>query len=178
MKCKLQLLLSLLSTLILAIGCNYANYSVETKRNKAQFAFFIEGFPRQGEETKLLKFHQAKPKFIHIDPNPVLKGDSGMLTSSKVIDTEDGLHAIQLDFTTLGQSVMEHITTNYRARRLYVVVAQSDVQSKTNKIIMRCIGAKYIQQTVSAPYMVFTPDASREESENIVNLANKTLKDH
>ena len=163
---------------MLVVGCNYANYSVETKRNKAQFALFIEGFPQQGEDTKLLKFYQAKPRLVHINPNPVLRGDSGMITSSRVIDTQDGLHAIQLDFTTLGQSIMEHVTTNYRARRLYVVVAQSDDHSKTNRVKMRCIGAKYIQQTVSAPYMVFTPDASREESENIVKLANKTLKDH
>ena len=166
------------SIMIIAVGCNYANYSVETKRDKAQFALFVEGFPQQGEDTKLLKFYQASPRFVHIDPNPVLKGDSGMITASKVIDTQDGLYAIQLDFTTLGQSVMEHITTNFRSRRLYVVVAQSADNSKTNRVEMKCIGAKYIQQTISAPYMIFTPDATREESEDIIKLVNKTLEDH
>ena len=158
------------------LGC-VRKYSVDTDRDKAQLALFIQGFPKQGEDTKLLKVYQAKPKLVYIDPKPVMRGDSGMITSSKVINTQDGLHAIQLDFTTLGQSVMEHITTNFRARQLYIVLAKNDDHSKTNKVRMTCIGSHYINRTFSSP-LVFTPDASREESEKITKLLNNTLKDY
>ena len=157
-------------------GC-VKKYSVDTGRDKAQLALFIQGFPQQGEETQLLKVYQAKPKLVYIDPKPVMRGDSGMITLSKVIDTQDGLHAIQLDFTTLGQSVMEHITTNFRSRQLYIVLATNDDHSKTNKVKMTCIGSHYINQTFSTP-LVFTPDASRDESEKITKLLNNTLKDY
>ena len=158
------------------LGC-VRKYSVDTNRDKAQLALFIQGFPKQGEDTKLLKVYQAKPKLVYIDPKPVMRGDSGMITSSKVINTQDGLHAIQLDFTTLGQSVMEHITTNFRSRQLYIVLAKNDDHSKTNKVKMTCIGSHYINRTFSTP-LVFTPDASRDESEKITKLLNNTLKDY
>ena len=158
------------------LGC-VRKYSVDTNRDKAQLALFIQGFPKQGEDTKLLKVYQAKPKLVYIDPKPVMRGDSGMITSSKVINTQDGLHAIQLDFTTLGQSVMEHITTNFRSRQLYIVLAKNDDHSKTNKVKMMCIGSHYINRTFSTP-LVFTPDASRDESEKITTLLNNTLKDY
>ena len=153
-------------------GCNYP---VETRRNKAQFAFFIEEFPQQEAKTMLLKVYQASPKMVHVAPKPVLVGDPGILQGTRVIDTQDGLHAIQLNFTSRGKALVEYLTTNYRDRRLYVVVAQSD-QSKTNGVNSRCIGVSYIRGTMRASSMVFTPDASREESENIVELVNKTLE--
>jgi hypothetical protein len=112
---------------------------------------------------------------VHVAPKPVLVGDPGMLKETQVINTQDGLHAIQLNFTTRGQALMEYLTTNYRDRRLYVVVAQSD-QSKTNGVNSRCIGVSYIRGTVRGSTMIFTPDASREESESIVELVNKTLE--
>ena len=178
MKRYLQFYLTIPAFVLLIVlpGC-VKKYFVDTKRNKAQLALFVQGFPQQGEDTQLLKLYQAKPKLVHINPKPVMRGNSGMITSSKVVDTQDGLHAIQLDFTTLGQSVMEHITTNFRSRQLYVVLAQNDDHSKTNKVKMTCIGTHYINQTFSTP-LVFTPDASREESEKIIKLLNKTLKDY
>jgi preprotein translocase subunit SecD len=164
--------LKLLAAIFLFAGCNYP---VEIKRNKAQFALFIEEFPQQGAKTMLLKVYQASPKMVHVALKPVLVGGPGMLKETRVVDTQDGLHAIQLNFTVRGQALMEYLTTNYRDRRLYVVVAQSD-QSKTNGVNSRCIGASYIRQTLRASSMVFTPDASREESESIVELVNKTLE--
>ena len=158
--------------MILSSGCNYP---VETKSNKAQLAFFIEEFAQQETKTMLLKVYQASPKMVHVSPKPVLVGDPGMLKETHVINTQDGLHAIQLDFTTRGQALMEYLTTNYRDRRLYVVVAQSD-QSKTNGVSSRCIGVSYIRGTVRGSKMIFTPDASREESESIVELVNKSLE--
>ena len=165
-------LLKSLAVIVIFTGCNYP---IDTKRSKAQFAFFIEEFPQQGKKTKLLKIYQARPKLVHVDPKPVLVGDPGILKESLLIDTQDGLHAIQLNFTTRGQALMEYLTTNYRDRRLYVVVAQSD-QSKTNGVNSRCIGASYIQGTIRASSIAFTPDASRDESERIVRLINKTLE--
>ena len=169
---KMHSCLKLLAAIFLFAGCNYP---VETKRNKAQFAFYIEEFPQQGAKTMLLKVYQASPKMVHVAPKPVLVGGPGMLKETRVINTQDGLHAIQLNFTTRGQALMEYLTTNFRDRRLYVVVAQSD-QSKTNGVNSRCIGASYIRQTMRASSMAFTPDASREESESIVELVNKTLE--
>ncbi len=123
----------------------------------------------------LLKVYQASPKMVHVAPKPVLVGGPGILQGTRVIDTQDGLHAIQLNFTSRGKALVEYLTTNYRDRRLYVVVAHSD-QSKTNGVNSRCIGVSYIRGTLRASSMVFTPDASREESENIVELVNKTLE--
>jgi len=165
-------MLKLLTVIVLSTGCNYP---VETKRNKAQIAFFIEEFPQQEAETMLLKVYQASPKMVHVAPKPVLVGGPGMLKDSQVVDTQDGLHAIQLNFTTRGQALMEFLTTNYRDRRLYVVVAQSG-QSKTNSVNSRCIGVSYIRGTIRSSTMIFTPDASREESESIIELVNETLE--
>ena len=164
--------LKLLAAIILFSGCNYP---VEIKRDKAQFALFIEEFPQQGAKTMLLKVYQASPKMVHVALKPVLVGGPGTLKGTRVVDTQDGLYAIQLNFTVRGQALIEELTTNYRNRRLYVVVAQSD-QSKTNGVNSRCIGASYIRQTMRASSMAFTPDASREESESIVELVNKTLE--
>ena len=158
--------------IVLISGCNYP---VETKRNKAQFAFYIEEFPQQEAKTMPLKVYQASPKMVHVAPKPVLVGGPGMLKDTQVVDTQDGLHAIQLNFTTRGQALMEYLTTNYRDRRLYVVIAQSD-HSKTNGVNSRCIGVSYIRGTVRGSTMIFTPDASREESESIVELVNETLE--
>mgnify|MGYP007063836269 CR=1 FL=1 len=153
-------------------GCKYP---VETKRDKAQFAFYVEEFPQQGVKTMLLEVYRENPKTVHVAPKPILVGDSGMLKETHMIDTQDGLHALQINFTTRGQALMEYLTTNFRNRRLYIILAQSDA-SKTNGVNSRCIGASYIRQTMRSQSMIFTPDASRSESEDIVELINKSLR--
>ena len=98
-----------------------------------------------------------------------------MLKNTELIDSSDGLFAMQLNFTTRGQRLMEELTTYYRDRRLFIVAAQSD-SSQTNGVSSRCIGAAHIQQTIQAEAMQFTPDAERAEAERLVELINKTLE--
>ena len=83
-----------------------------------------------------------------------------MLNSAELVDSPDGLFAMQLNFTTRGQRLMEELTTYYRDRGFFIVAAQSD-SSQTNGVNSRCIGAAYIRQTIQAESMQFTPDAER-----------------
>tara|TARA_A100001234_G_scaffold198113_1_gene188639 strand:+ start:35 stop:607 length:573 start_codon:yes stop_codon:yes gene_type:complete len=156
----------------LLVGCKYP---LEVRQDKAELAFYIEEFSQPGVQVLEMSYYRANPTKVTVNPRPVLVANSGMLKNTELIDSSDGLFAMQLNFTTRGQRLMEELTTYYRDRRLFIVAAQSD-SSQTNGVSSRCIGAAYIQQTIQAEAMQFTPDAERAEAERLVELINKTLE--
>ena len=157
---------------VLLAGCNYP---LEVRKDKAELAFYIEEFAQPGVQVLEMSYYRANPTMVTVQPRPVLVANSGMLNSAELVDSPDGLFAMQLNFTTRGQRLMEELTTYYRDRRLFIVAAQSD-SSQTNGVNSRCIGAAYIRQTIQAEAMQFTPDAERPEVERLVELLNKTLQ--
>ena len=161
-----------LGLVVLLAGCNYP---LDVRRDKAELAFYIEEFAQPGVQVLEMSYYRANPTKVTVGPRPVLVGNSGMLKSTELVGSSDGLFAMQLNFTTRGQRLMEELTTYYRDRRLFIVAAQSD-SSQTNGVSSRCIGTAYIRQTIQADAMQFTPDAERPEVERLVELINKTLE--
>ena len=164
-----------LGLVALLVGCKYP---LEVRKDKAELVFYLEEFPQSAadyDKVGELSYFRANPIKAFVRKEPIFIANSGMLKNTELVDLEDGTIAMILNFTTLGSREIEEITTYNRDRRIFIVAWELDI-SQTNAPSYLCIGASYINRTVAAEAMQFTPDAERAEAERLVELINKTLE--
>lgn len=110
--------------------------------------------------------YRKQPVNINIYREPFL--DEGYIVKADVVDVDDdGGFGIRVQFDKHGTMVLEGVTAGYKGQRIAVF-------SLFNQ--PRWLAAPRIAKHISDGVFVFTPDATREEAERIVQGINNVVK--
>ena len=154
-------------------GCNALRGGSEAA--KVRMALFVQQERDQGVQVVEIKVYNAQPKVFYAAKDPVLELRQDTLEGAYLIEGQDKILSLQLRFNSRGSALLEDITTRFRQQRLFIVVAMPDKTDK-KRIVSRCIGVFYVQNTITDKILQFTPDADEEEAIEIVNGLNKAIK--
>lgn len=162
---NINLLLAILA--LLAVGCASLTGS---KKEGSTFKFHIETThietkPGDPSRTGIAAVGRARPVHITIDLEPVIFENH--IESGAVVDTADGGFAILIKFNDFGTALFESITTAHRSKR--IVIGSRFTEA-------RWLAAPMIVGTEKKGIIVFTPDATRAESERIIRGLNNLLE--
>ena len=128
------------------------------------------------ERTQKVPVWRADPIMINIDKQPFLTEYN--VKEAKVVDTMGGF-MISIEMDKHGTWVLEQMSATSFGKR-FAIFAQFDIDADKKTNYMRWLGAPKISSRISDGKLTFTPDATREESLNIVlglnNVARKLEK--
>lgn len=160
--------LALLAAAALLCGCQ----SAEGRRKKqtAVLRVHIEVVADQTAFTEQVSVIRASPMTFHASKNAFLL--EGNVAGARLLEDRNGF-AIEVRFDSRGTMLLEQYTAANPGRHLLIF---SQFGEKLEKA--RWLAAPMIQRRISNGVLAFTPDANREEAEQIVlglnNLAKKT----
>jgi preprotein translocase subunit SecD len=158
----------------LAVALAWGCQSPETKKKKelATLRLHIETNPHALGHTQVASILRQAPFDVTVEQNPFLT--EGNVAEAKVINAMGG-YAISLQFNTEGKMLLEQYTSANQGRKIAVFA-----QWGTNMSQHRWLAAPAIYKRNPSGLFVFTPDASREEADDIVlglnNVSRKLRK--
>ena len=120
----------------------------------------LEAVPDNKSDQADVPIYRQRPTFVHIDTKELLNNND--ITGASVVDVQGGF-GIRLTFNPHGARVLENITARNMGKRLVIFAAWPEV---------RWLAAPLITHRMGNAELVFTPDATREESERIVRGVN------
>jgi preprotein translocase subunit SecD len=159
-------LLAVLAGLI-AFGCQ----SPETKKKNelATLQLHVETNPGGMNHTEVAQIFRQSPIDVTVEKTAFLT--EGSIAEAKIINAMGGFE-ISVQFNREGTWLLEQYTAANRGRKI-AVLCQFGKDLKEH----RWLAAPAVSKRISDGLFVFTPDASREEAEEIVlglnNVANQ-----
>src|SRR5687768_14371837 len=134
----------------------------EKKAAKEQtiFKIHLERVADNKSDQSDVPVYRQRPTYIHIDTKEILNNYD--IVNASVVDVPGGF-GIRLVFNDHGSRVLENITARNAGKRLVIYAAWPEV---------RWLAAPRITSRIGNAELVFTPDATREEAEQIVKGAN------
>lgn len=146
-------------------GCKTAEQRKQAKQG-AFLRFHLEinpdGTPYNGPVT----VYRADPIIVNVEASAAL--DEAMMKEVSLVDADRmGGFAVKVTFNEEGTRKLDSLTIQYRGRRLAVHAGWTE---------MRWLAAPMINKRISNGVFIFTPDASREESERIVAGLKNVIK--
>ena len=150
----------------LSVGCKTAE---ERRRDKAITTFRLHLETNRGEtgSDAIIEIAGAQ---LYVNNSPFL--DETSVTNAAVVDTRDGGFAIQVKYDRHGTLVLDTVTTEYRGRHvaIFTQFGPGKLEQK------RWLGAPYIGSSLTRGVLLFTPNATREEAEEVVRGLNNVAK--
>ena len=129
------------------------------------------------DRSSAVPIYRDKPVMVNVEKDPFL--GEGTIQEARVVDVVGGF-AVRLKFERRGTWLLEQYTGSNRGKRIAIYgefFAPPDL--KTN--VTRWLAAPVITQRISDGVLTFTPDATREEANQLVRgltkLAKKTADD-
>jgi len=153
----------------LACGCRS---TAETQARKAlsTLRLHLENGNDRSKDTESVPVYREKPVWVTVQKKPFLS--EANVTAASVVD-EVGGYSLRVQFDDDGQVLLEDYTARNRSRRI-AIFSQFAPELKD----YRWLAAPTISHRISDGVLVFTPDATREEAEEIAaglnNVAKKT----
>ena len=153
-------------------GCKSASSSKpEPKKLLATLRLHLEASWDSSKESEPVPILRDKPVMVKVEKPPFLT--EGSVSSAKVVDTIGGF-ALRIQFDQAGTTTLDQYTTQNRGKR---VASFSQFGKKIKDY--RWLGAPVMNRRISDGVLTFTPDATREESEEIATgLNNVSEKVH
>ena len=150
----------------LAFGCQ----SPETKKKKelASLQLHVETNPGGINHTEVAQIFRQSPIDVPVEKTPFLTDAN--VAEAKIINAMGGFE-ISVQFDREGTWLLEQYTTANRGRKI-AVLCQFGPELKER----RWLAAPAISKRISDGLFVFTPDATREEAEEIVLGLNNVAK--
>lgn len=175
MKCSGFNLYLLLLLAVLAGGCQTGKE--KTKELASTFRVHIEtGFDPSGR-SDTVAIYRENPMTINIEKEPVLTESD--VSEAKIVESL-GDFSIQVQFDRSGTWRLEQCTTGYRGKHM-AIFTQFMPTNNVKTTLTRWIGAPRITKRITNGILIFTPDATREEAQQIViglnNVAKKAHKE-
>jgi len=151
---------------VMAFGCQ----SPEKKKKKefATLHLYIETNPRGLEQTQVASILRESPFDVTVRKTPFMT--EGSIAEAKVVDAMGG-YAISVQFNNEGKMLLEQYTAANPGRKIAVFC-----QFGKDLAHHRWLAAPAISRRNANGLFVFTPDASREEAEEIVLGLNNVSK--
>ena len=154
----------LAALLLFAAGCRTAE---EKRRNEqaTNLRFHVETNPDGTRHNFPVSIYRNNPIKLHAEAEAVLD-EEGMEKAEMVTADEFGNFAIKITFTERGKRLLNQVTSTYKGRRLVALCRWTET---------RALAAPLITKTIQDGVLVFTPDATREETERIVLGLNNVI---
>ena len=153
--------------LVGAAGCTSTGGHHKHKE-ASTLRLYLEADPDAGGSTATVPVIRANPVAVTIQTNPFL--DETDLADAEVVDVMGGF-AIQVTFDFHGRLILQNTTGANHGRRIVVFSVFGSVTGG------RWLAAPMITKAISNGVLTFTPDATREEAQRVVdglnNLAEK-----
>ena len=156
----------LLLVALLSSGCKTA----EERRNDksvATFRLHLETDQASTGSTGVIEIAGAQ---LSVSNVPFL--DETSVTNAAVVDTRDGGFAVQVRYDRHGTLVLDAMTTENRGRHL-AIFTQFGPGKLEQK---RWLGAPYIGSSITGGVLIFTPNSTRAEAEQVVQGLNNVAK--
>ena len=169
--------LYLLGSLGLAVLCGCR--TEESRREKAlsTIRIYLEVNPNSTDNKITVPIYRDKPVMLNVESTPFLT--EADVVEAKVVDTVGGF-AIGVRLARRGSWLLEQYTVANHGRRL-AIFSQFASAPDPKLGIGRWLAAPVISKRISDGYLLFTPDASRDEAYQIVvglnNVAKKNKND-
>ena len=124
----------------------------------------LQANPDGTDRTVPVAIYRKNPMTMTVSTTPFLSEANVM--SAAVLE-QQGVLAIQIKFDRRGTLLLENITTAYKNSWIGVLATFGE---------SRWLAAPYIDQRITDGVFTFTPDATREEAERIVNGLTNVAK--
>jgi preprotein translocase subunit SecD len=158
------------SVAFLICGCQ----SAESKHKKQLSTLHLhaETNPDPMGKSERVKVFRAEPFWVTIDKQPFLT--EAFVKEARVIDVMGGF-ALQIQFDRQGTWILEQYTAALRGRHIAIFSQFADPgQEKLNE--GRWLAAPLIATHITDGLLTFTPDATREEANQIALGLNNVAK--
>jgi len=160
--CGLRFNLFLCATLLLALavtpGC-----SLKERKRKSQpstLRVHLEVQPDGRSNNGPVPIYRAQPVMVNVDLTPMLT--EANVAGARVIDVVGGF-ALRIQFDQRGSWILEQRTVESRGRR-FAIFCQFGAELKES----RWLAAPIIGRRITDGVLVFTPDATRAEADDLV----------
>lgn len=163
----------LAAVLVAAVGCQTAEQKEkDVKKQLSTLRIHLEVNPDGTQAKDPVPVFRESPLLVQISKSPFLT--EADVEGAKLMEVMGGF-AIQVQVNRRGIFLLEQYTTANKGRRM-VIFSQFGVTPAE----ARWLAAPLIKQRIADGFLVFTPDATRAESERIVrglnNVAAKNKK--
>ena len=150
----------------LSVGCRTTE---ERRRDKAISTFRLHLETSRGDtgSNAIIEIAGAQ---LYVNNAPFL--DETSVTNAAVVDTRDGGFAIQVRYDRHGTLVLDAMTTENRGRHL-AIFTQFGPGKLEQK---RWLGAPFIGSSITGGVLIFTPNSTRAEAEQVVQGLNNVAK--
>lgn len=166
---RFNLYLLALPLLLCASGCAHAT----VKKIDASLRLHQEVRRDASDRTTTVQILRAQPFDLTIDKSPFIV--ENLVKQVKVVDTLGGGFALQVQLDKKGTWLLEQYTSAMRGTHIAIFsqfVPPGDKETGPG----RWLAAPLISQRISDGLLVFTPDASREEADQIALGLNNVAK--
>jgi len=145
------------------IGCQTA----ESKRRQqlATVRIHLESNVEMANLTEVVTVSRAAPMAVNVVRSPFL--NEGFLSSASLVEDHGGF-SLKLEFNNFGRTILEQYSGTYQGQR-FAIRSQFGVEPDA---IDRWIGAPRIARRIKDGVLIFTPDVTRAEAEQIVRGLN------
>ena len=160
---NIYLLLAL--ALVLAPGCQ----TTEEEKELATLRLHLEAVTRSTDRNSSVPIYRAKPVIVTVDKQPFLT--EANVAEARVVEVMGGFD-LQITFDRQGSWILESVSGANPGRRTAIFSTFGDKTKKQG----RWLAAPVLAGRLANGVLTFTPDASREESEQIALGLNNAAK--
>ncbi len=158
----------LLLPAVLAAGCQSTKDGKDPKP-VATLEVHVEAQRDLMDFSMPVPVFREKPVMVNVDKNAFLT--EAEVSEAKVIEEAGGGFTIQIQFERRGSWLLENYTTTNPGKHLAIHCKFGPKLKES-----RWLGAPVIRKRISNGILTFTPDASREEADQIVLGLNAVAK--
>jgi len=149
-------------------GCQSSPAEKKSKKLLSTLRLHAEGSRDGTKTTEMVPIYRQNPVMVRVEKLHFM--DEGHVASAKVIDVMGGF-ALQIQFDHRGIGLLEEYTTVNRPRRI-AICSQFGKEFKQQRWLAAPVASRRITDGV----LTFTPDATREEAEEIAQGLNNVAK--
>ncbi len=162
----------LMGGLILGLLCGCNSEAHKRKKRVATFRVHAEMNPDAMGRTENIQVYRAQPFLMTVGKQPFVTEQ--LVKEAKVVDVLGG-YALQIQFDRQGTWLLEQYTAALRGKHLGIFSQWcAPPDEKLNQ--GRWLAAPLVQTHITDGLLVFTPDATREEAEEIALGLNNVAK--
>jgi preprotein translocase subunit SecD len=155
---------------VLACGCQSSGEK-QSKKWLSTLRLHLETSSTDKKSVESIPVYREKPIWVSVQKTPFLS--EANIASASVVD-EVGGYVLRIEFDGDGKIMLEECTTRNRGRRI-AIFSQFAKELKD----FRWLAAPVINHRITDGVLVFTPDATREEADEIAQgLKNVFKKTH
>jgi hypothetical protein len=169
MICSKRFNLYLIGFLVAGLCAGCADKGAKRKVQLTRMDIHVE-MPREATNlTEPVPIYREKPMLVNVEKEPFLR--EVFVASARVVDLPGGF-GIQIQFNRQGTWLLEQYSTQNHGKRL-AIHAEFGTESKES----RWLAAPKLTKGITDGLLTFTPDATREEADEIVLGLNNVSRE-